>query len=138
MFFSSEDTPNNGPLISSRLSFLGGGGRFGAGKGKRFWGRSRGFHEGGLFVANRVQAPAPIQAITYDWTLKINTRKFRIYKSTPSTLWKDFDNEKFNHALIERIHLSNNEQCDVQYCNSFLSTEFEAQICIYILNQFNN
>lgn len=33
MFFSSGDTPNNGPLISSRLSFLGGGGR-GLGRGR--------------------------------------------------------------------------------------------------------
>ena len=33
MFFSSEDTPNNGPLISSRLSFWGGGGR-GLGRGR--------------------------------------------------------------------------------------------------------
>ena len=33
MFFSSEDTPNNGPLISSRL-FLGGGGGGGLGRGR--------------------------------------------------------------------------------------------------------
>ena len=38
MFFSSEDTPNNGPLISSRLFFWGGGGGLGRGRVRDFEG----------------------------------------------------------------------------------------------------
>ena len=38
MFFSSEDTPNNGPLISSRLFFFGGGGGLGRGRVRDFEG----------------------------------------------------------------------------------------------------
>lgn len=38
MFFSSEDTPNNGPLISSRLFCGGGGGGLGRGRVRDFEG----------------------------------------------------------------------------------------------------